>query len=129
VGLASLKADVRRLLIGVKDLHQAFTESETCTAEESARGACLIWRYLNHHHPGDDLDDGLELVRWYEGLPAPTAEETRRFRRLICEAWNQMAPGRGAPVCPRPPDPEAGADRGAARRGPHPPTTSPEDDA
>jgi hypothetical protein len=104
MGLAGLKADVRRLLIGVRDLHQAFTETEPCSEEEAARGHCEVWKCLAHRYPGDDLDEGVALVRWYEGLAAPTAEETQRFLREHCRCWNAMAPGRGAPTYPCPPD-------------------------
>jgi hypothetical protein len=104
MSLAGLKAEARRLLVGVKDLREAAAGVEACSEEEAARGHCLTWRYLAQHHAGDDLADGLELVRWYETIVEPTPAQTRRFLRLLYEAWNDLDPDRGLPFYDVPPD-------------------------
>jgi hypothetical protein len=99
---------IRKLLAVREDDFPHLPPLPPMTDEEVARGVCQIWRCIAHRYPGPDLDDGIALVEWYEGIASPTPSETRRFRRLIHDSWNAMAPGRVAPVYPYPPDLEGG---------------------
>jgi hypothetical protein len=104
MGLGTLRADVKRLLAGVRDLRAAFTETETCSEEESARWHCLTWRTIAHRWPGDDLAAGMAVVREFEAITEPTPAETRHYLRLLYECWNNLDPDRGLPYHDIPPE-------------------------